>query len=94
LRDEPQGVQQFTVAAGSPAESRRVADIAELTHDVWLSLVVRHGRLLPVRGDTELRAGDEILALADADMQEALRAAFSRRDPDAADGVDGRPPST
>jgi cell volume regulation protein A len=76
LRDEPQGVQRFTVVAGAPADRQRVADISELTGDVWLSLVVRDGELVSVRGETQLQAGDEILALADPDQQESLRAAF------------------
>ena len=33
--------------------------------DVWVSFVIREGRLVPVRADTEIRAGDEVLVLAD-----------------------------
>jgi len=32
---------------------------------VWIGFVIRDGQLVPVRGSTVLRAGDEILALAD-----------------------------
>jgi len=39
--------------------------------------VVRDQRLLPVRGDSELRAGDEVLVIADPDQYDALAATFS-----------------
>jgi cell volume regulation protein A len=35
-----------------------------LDEDVWISMVSRAGRLVQVRGTTELAAGDEVLALA------------------------------
>ena len=35
-----------------------------LEEDVWISMVSRDGRLVPVRGTTVLRADDEVLALA------------------------------
>ena len=38
---------------------------ATLPEDAWISFVVRDQRLLPVRGDSELRAGDEVLVIAD-----------------------------
>jgi cell volume regulation protein A len=76
LRNEPDGVQQLTVAAGSPADGRRVAEIADLAESVWLSFVVRNGQLLTVNGETQLRAGDYVLALADADQRSRLAQAF------------------
>jgi Trk K+ transport system NAD-binding subunit len=33
--------------------------------DVWVGIVVRDGRALPVRPDTVLRAGDELLLITD-----------------------------
>jgi cell volume regulation protein A len=78
LLHEPEGVQVLTVAPGSPADGRRVEDFAELAPEVWLSIVVRSGRLLPLDGSTALAAGDEILAIADPDQQAALHEAVTR----------------
>ena len=44
-----------------------VADIAELAGNVWISMVVRDGALLPVRADTRVRAGDLVTLLIDED---------------------------
>ena len=52
--------------AGSPADGTRIADLSELPQEAWISLAVRDNRLLPITGGTELRAGDEILVLADS----------------------------
>jgi cell volume regulation protein A len=79
LLHEPEGVQVLTVAPNSAADGRSVEDFAELAPDVWLSIVGRNGRLLPIDGSTELAAGDEILALADADQHAALREAVRPR---------------
>jgi potassium/hydrogen antiporter len=76
LRDEPEGVHRLQVAAGSRADGRTLADLTELSDDVWVSFVVRAGRLVAVRGDTELLAGDEVLVLADPDLGPELAAAF------------------
>lgn len=77
LRDEPQGVHRLTVARGSPADGRRLAEVA-LGSDAWVSFAVRRGELIPVQGDTELQPGDELLVLADPDQHEELLAAFAR----------------
>jgi len=37
---------------------------------------VRSDRLLPVRGDSTLQAGDEVLVLADPDLHDVLAATF------------------
>jgi Trk K+ transport system NAD-binding subunit len=52
------------VDAGSPLEGRQVRDLPE-EQDVWVGIVVRDGRALRVRPDTVLRAGDELLLIAD-----------------------------
>jgi cell volume regulation protein A len=75
LRDEPEGVHRLTVATGSPADGRRLADV-DLPDGVWVSFAVRHGSLVAVHGDTELRAGDDLLVLAEPELEPALRAAF------------------
>jgi potassium/hydrogen antiporter len=76
LRDEPQGVHRFTVGVGAPAAGRRIADLDALPEDAWISFVVRDRGVVLVRGDTELRAGDEVLVLSDEDRGDVLRAVF------------------
>ena len=50
-----------------------------LGQDIWISLVVREGRSLRVRGETTLRADDEVLVLVDPD-----RDTYPDADPDLA----------
>jgi cell volume regulation protein A len=76
LRDEPSGVHQLTVAAGSPADGRAVDDLAGLPGGAWVSFIVRDGQLVPVKGGTRLRPGDNVLVLADPDLHERLAIAF------------------
>jgi cell volume regulation protein A len=63
LRDEPTGVRQYQVTAGSPADGTAVEDLAP-GQDLWIALAVRDGTLLQIRGDTLLRPGDEVIVLA------------------------------
>ncbi len=85
LRDEPHGVHRFTIDAAAPADGSTLADLTDLTDltDLWddvrVSFVIRDGKLLPVRGDTVLRAGDEVLALAPPELWPRLAAAFTAR---------------
>jgi cell volume regulation protein A len=76
LADEPDRVHLITVKAGAPADGTRIDELEVLPDDAWISLVVRDNRLLPVSGDRELQAGDDVLVLADADCREHLIAAF------------------
>lgn len=77
LRNEPEGVHRFTVTAGAPAHGRRIDELHDLPEDAWISFVVRGDRLLPVRGDSTLQAGDEVLVLADPSLHDRLVATFS-----------------
>jgi cell volume regulation protein A len=77
LRDEPEGVHEFRVAPGSHADGHRLSDLAGTTSDIWVSFVVRRGRLVPVNGDTELHAHDQVLVLADADLRAELEQIFT-----------------
>ncbi|MGV7694104.1 TrkA C-terminal domain-containing protein, partial [Mycobacterium kansasii] len=72
LADEPQGVHRFSVARGSAAEGCTVEGLSDRVGDIWVSIVVRTTGLVPVRGDTELRAGDEVVVLADPELRESL----------------------
>jgi potassium/hydrogen antiporter len=74
FQDEPQGLHRHFVAAGSPADGTSVADL-DIGESAWISMISRNGRLVQVRGNTVLRAGDEVLALADPDI--ALARLFS-----------------
>ncbi|HEY6624128.1 MAG TPA: cation:proton antiporter [Acidimicrobiales bacterium] len=79
LRDEPEGIHRLTVQPGSAADGCTIKDLADLPGQAWISLVVRDGQALPVRGVTELLAGDELLILADPDTREEVAAPFEAR---------------
>jgi cell volume regulation protein A len=64
FRDEPTGLRRYLVAAGAAADGSSLAGLA-LDEDAWISMINRAGALVPVRGDTRLRAGDEVLLLVD-----------------------------
>jgi cell volume regulation protein A len=76
FRDEPEGLHRFEVERGSAADGATIGDLP-LDEDVWISMVSRSGRLVQVRGTTELAAGDEVLALA---ADDALVARLFRAD--------------
>jgi cell volume regulation protein A len=78
LRDEPNGVHRLTVAAGSAADGKTIADLSTLPEGAWVSFVVRGGRLVPVSAGTRLRAGDDALVLGDPRMAEQLSAVFGQ----------------
>ncbi len=63
LRDEPEGARQYVVAPGSQADGSAVDDLAP-DRELWIAMAVRDGSLLQIRGDTTLRAGDEVIVLA------------------------------
>jgi potassium/hydrogen antiporter len=78
LRDEPAGAHRFTVAASSPADGRSIQDLADLPGDVWVSFLIRDQQLVPVTGDTTLRAGDDVLVLADPELRDQLSIVFEQ----------------
>lgn len=59
------------------AEGLTIEDLADHAGDIWISMVVRAGGLVPVRADTELCAGDEVVVLADPELRQGLAALFS-----------------
>jgi potassium/hydrogen antiporter len=79
LRDEPEGFHRFTVTSGAPAHGSTISDLPLSFDDVWISFVIRGGTLVPVRGNTTLRAGDEVLVLADPRHRGELSATFTER---------------
>jgi cell volume regulation protein A len=68
FQDEPQGLHRHLVRPGSPADGATIGEL-DLGENAWISMVSRAGRLVQVRGSTALRAGDEVLALADPDVR-------------------------
>lgn len=79
LADEPEGVHRFNVASGSAAEGCTVEGVSDRVGDIWVSIVVRTTGLVPVRGDTELQAGDEVVILADPELHDTLAELFGSR---------------
>jgi cell volume regulation protein A len=53
-----------------------------LGEDAWISFVVRDHRLLPVRGESTLQAGDEVLVIASSDRHDSITALFTGSAPD------------
>ena len=76
LRAEPETAHQITVAAGSLVDGRTVEDVAEEAGNIWISIVVRDGLLLPVHGDTELRAGDLVTLLIEEALPQEVAGMF------------------
>ncbi|MHC3474861.1 cation:proton antiporter domain-containing protein [Streptomyces sp. 7R007] len=64
FRSPPTGVRRYQVRAQAPADDARIGDL-DLPDEVWVALVIRHGALLPLRPDTRLRAGDEVVLITD-----------------------------
>jgi cell volume regulation protein A len=89
LQDEPDEAHRFTIAAGSPAAGSTIAGLAGLPNGAWISFVVRDGRLISPRGTTKLHAGDEVVLLAETDVEDDLLMLFER--PDQPDRADGHP---
>ena len=61
------------------ADGKRIADVPGLAEGTWISLVLRDGGLLPVRGDTVLEAGDDVLVLIDEEQDPAVVCALFDR---------------
>ena len=66
----------MTVASGSAADGASVESLSDQAGDIWVSIVVRASGLVPVRADTELQAGDEVVVLAEPELTDTLRSLF------------------
>jgi potassium/hydrogen antiporter len=86
FRHQPDALRRYRVAEGSPADGTAIADLP-LGESTWVSLVIRHGHLVPARSDTRLHAGDEVLTLTDPAAGDDHRELF---EPDVPNG-DGAP---
>jgi len=78
LHREPEGVHEFTVAAGSLAAGAELRGLP-LGKNAWVTLVVRDGAAVAPRGTLELRGGDHVVLLAEPDDGPALARVFSPR---------------
>jgi potassium/hydrogen antiporter len=81
--EEPEGLHRYHVAAGSPADGSPVNELP-CGEDIWVSLIVRDGNLVTATGDMTLRAGDDVLVLAEPGEAPALDRLFTTPRP--ADG--------
>ena len=88
LAEEPEGVLRLTVGAGSRADGATVEHVADAVTDpltdsgaaadIWVNMLVRGRALVSVRGDTRLKAGDELLISAEERWHSRLEALFRR----------------
>jgi potassium/hydrogen antiporter len=74
--EEPEGLHRYHVAAGSAADGTAIGELP-CGEDVWVSLIVRDGNLVTAAGDMTLRAGDDVLVLAEPDEAPALDRLFT-----------------
>jgi potassium/hydrogen antiporter len=81
--EEPEGLHRYHVAAGSAADGSPVSDLP-CGEDAWVSLIIRDGNLVTPTDDMTLRAGDDVLVLAEPDEAPALDRLFTAPKP--ADG--------
>ena len=78
LRDEPRDVHRLTVATGSTADGATIEGLSDHADEIWVSVVVRAKRLIPVSAETQLRAGDDVVILAKPEFAEAIGELFRR----------------
>ena len=82
LRKGAVALVEEKIVADALADGAFVRDL-KLPQDCTLAAVIRKENVLPVRGDTQLRAGDEVIAVVNTDQREALAALLGRRAPGA-----------
>ena len=78
FQHEPEGLHRFVVAPGAAADATQVGDLP-VNEDTWISFIIRDGRLVPIRPDTTLRAGDEAVVLSADPDAAGLPALFAGR---------------
>ena len=74
FEEEPESLHRFTIATGSAADGATVAGLPSA--DLWVSVIIRRGRLVTVTPDTRLHGGDEVLVLAEPESTPAVAALF------------------
>ena len=63
---------EVTLAANTPADGKEIAELG-LPRDSTVVAVLRRERLVVPRGDTVVRAGDEVLVLVTTDSEDEVR---------------------
>ncbi len=81
FQHEPEGLHRFVVAPGAAADTTQVSELP-VSEDTWISFIIRDGRLVPIRSDTMLRAGDEAVVLSADPDAAGLTALFTEPSPD------------
>jgi cell volume regulation protein A len=76
LGEEPPAAHEFEVGADSRAVGRTIRDLP-LGEQAWVTLVVRDGTATRPAGSLELRVGDRVLLLAEAEDLEPLARLFA-----------------
>jgi trk system potassium uptake protein TrkA len=67
---------KLAVTKDSPAESKRIAELALPRNSVIVAIERSSGELLIPNGDTVLHAGDGVIAMAQRGALQAIRTAF------------------
>jgi cell volume regulation protein A len=80
LADDPEHVLRVIVEPGSFADGATVDEVSDRigSDDVWVNLVVRDQALVHVRGNSRLRAGDEVVISLGPSGRHALSDAFAK----------------
>ena len=66
---------EITLAEDSPARDRTIQDL-DVPRDATIVAVVRSGNVVVPRGDTRMRAGDEVLVLTTPGAEDRVRTIF------------------
>ena len=91
LKAENMVVDEIVLSAQSEAVGKRIAELSIPARSEVMA-IVSDGPVVVPRGDTVLKAGDELLILAKCEDETALKAAFGARGwPRAGVGWAGRP---
>lgn len=77
LRKGAVALVEEKIMPDAPADGAFVRDL-KLPEDCTLAAIIRKTDVLAVRGDTQLHAGDEVLAVINTDQREALAALLGR----------------
>lgn len=77
LRKGEVALVEEKIAKGAPAEGKMVRDLA-LPADCTLAAVIRKDEVLPIRGETLLKQGDEVIAVVSSKQQVALAELLGR----------------
>jgi trk system potassium uptake protein TrkA len=78
LKSENMAIDEVVLTEDGPAVGRRIADLG-LPANTQVMAIISDGQVVAPRGDTVLRAGDEVLLLANCEDRPALRRVFGGR---------------